>query len=282
MRRLKDLVPTVENVTNETISRNLNGNMNSEFISSLKYAAILQKGILPKPRHFNRIFDDSFVLFLPQHIISGDFYWLSEVNDDLVYVAVGDCTGHGVPGAMLSILGNNMLTYAILKKRIKKVNRILMEMDKRFIESFSSDMQDEGFNNDWMDISLCCIDRKNKMIHYAGAKQKAFLVQKKGIEILKGSVYPLGGWQISADRNFESKSIAYKTGDTLYLSTDGFQDQIGGPKDKKYKSIALRKLLEENASDCLEDQKNRLLSEHLDWKGANEQTDDICLIGLRL
>jgi serine phosphatase RsbU (regulator of sigma subunit) len=260
----------------------LSGDRNQEFISSLKYAAILQQGILPKPRHFERVFDDSFILYLPQQIISGDFYWLSQEKDGLIYVAVGDCTGHGVPGAMLSILANNMLTYAILNKRIKKVNKILMEMDKRFIESFSSDMDDVGFNNDWMDISLCCIDLNAKMIHYSGAKQKALLVNESGAKTLKGTIYPLGGWQIEKDRNFESISIPFKSGDALYLSSDGFQDQIGGPKDKKYKSIELRKILSENYKLSMETQKGLFLSEHMDWKGANEQTDDICLMGLRL
>lgn len=255
---------------------------NNEFLSSLKYAAILQQGILPKQRHFDRIFQDSFVLFLPQHIISGDFYWLSQVNEDLIYVAVGDCTGHGVPGAMLSILGNNMLNYAILNKRMKKVSKILMEMDKHFIESFSSEMSDDGFNNDWMDISLCCIDRRNKIIHFAGAKQKVMLVRETGAELLKGSNYPLGGWQIAKDRSFNMESVAYDAGDALYLSSDGFQDQLGGPNDKKFKSVTLRNILQDNASLTMTEQKNLLYSEHIDWKGTNEQTDDICLIGLRL
>lgn len=253
-----------------------------EFVSSLKYAAILQQGIFPKQRHFDRIFDDSFVLYLPQQIISGDFYWLSEVSDDLIYLAVGDCTGHGVPGAMLSILANNLLSYSILNKKIKKTSKILKELDKRFIESFSSDNHETGFNNDWFDISLVCIDRTNKTIQYSGAKRKALLLKEQGYTVLKGSNYPIGGWQMAEKRDFESITVKYEPGDTLYLSSDGFQDQIGGVKDKKYKSVRLEECLFKYASMDMVTQKKLIHSEHLDWKGANEQTDDICLIGVRL
>jgi serine phosphatase RsbU (regulator of sigma subunit) len=255
---------------------------NFEFVSSLKYAAILQRGIFPKQRHFDRVFEESFVLYLPQQIISGDFYWLSQVNDHLTYLAVGDCTGHGVPGAMLSILANNLLSYSILNKRIKKTSKILQELDKRFIESFSSDLQEEGFNNDWFDISLVCINSKNKTIQYSGAKRKGLLVQKEGSKILKGSNYPIGGWQMAEKRHFDSITISYEPGDALYLSSDGYQDQIGGHKDKKYKSYRLKDTLITNSKSSMEKQKNLLLNQHKDWKGANEQTDDICLVGVRL
>ena len=125
---------------------------------SLKYAAFLQQGIFPKQRHFDRVFKESFVLYLPKEIVSGDFYWLAEV-DDLVYIAVGDCMGHGVPAALLSVLVYNLLDYAILNKRIKKTYKILKEVNKRFTESFSSAENGQELNNDWVDISLCCIDK---------------------------------------------------------------------------------------------------------------------------
>ena len=281
IRKLESLC-ALENERIEDKIEELCSHKNFEFVSSLKYAAILQQGIFPKQRHFNRIFEDSFVLYLPQQIISGDFFWLSQVNDDLTYLAVGDCTGHGVPGAMLSILANNLLSYSILNKRLKKTNKILKEMDKRFIESFSSDQHEVEFNNDWFDVSLVCIDRKNKTVQFSGAKRKALFVNKDGFKTIKGSSYPIGGWQMEEERHFDSTTIKYEEGDLLYLSSDGFQDQIGGPKNKKYKSLRLKEWLNKNSSLKLDDQKQMLLAEHFYWKGGNEQTDDICIVGVRL
>lgn len=266
-----------------SFSVNLNDYFNSDnqLYSSLKYAAFLQQGIFPKQRHFDRIFKESFVLYMPKEIVSGDFYWLAEV-DDLVYIAVGDCMGHGVPAALLSVLVYNLLDYAILNKRIKRTCKILKEIDKRFAESFTSTEQNQVFNNDWVDISLCCIDRKKKQIHFSGAHHKIFLSGNEYFKVFKGVFNPVGSWQITNDNSFNSISFCYNDNDILYLGSDGFQDQVGEFTDMKYRGVCLQRYIRSISYLPLIDQKTELEKEFFRWKGKNKQSDDVCIVGIRL
>jgi serine phosphatase RsbU (regulator of sigma subunit) len=252
-----------------------------EIIAGLKYAAFLQQGILPKQRHFDRIFSDSFTLYLPYQFVSGDFYWVAQC-DDLTYLAVGDCMGHGVPGAMLSILVHRLLDYAILNKRIKKTNKILREIDHRFIETFNPEDHLPGFDNDWVDLSLCCIDTTRKTIYFSGAKRSVVHVSKGNCNVYSGSPYPIGGWQIESERSFDSTCFCYSEGDVLYLLSDGFQDQTGGDYCKKYKAARLYRLLGTIFPLEMKFQKEILETEFFSWKGAGSQIDDVCLVGVRL
>lgn len=249
--------------------------------SSLKYAAFLQQGIFPKQRHFDRVFKESFVLYLPKEIVSGDFYWLAEV-DELVYIAVGDCMGHGVPAAMLSVLVYNLLDYAILNKRMKKTYKILNEVNKRFTESFSSVEYGQEFNNDWVDISLCCIDRRRKQIHFSGAHHKIFLVGSDYFKVYRGAFSPIGAWQLNRDSHYESVSVCYNENDILYLGSDGFQDQVGAVEGIKYRGTCLKKYIYSISSLPLCAQKSELANEFFRWKGNNRQNDDVCIVGVKL
>ncbi|NQX96634.1 MAG: SpoIIE family protein phosphatase [Flavobacteriales bacterium] len=252
-----------------------------EYRDSLLSAKIVQQGLLPKERHLNRIFKEHFVFYEPQHIISGDFYWVGEVNN-LKYLVVGDCTGHGVSAALLSVLALNLLEYSIMNKKIKKVHKILQEVDKRFIESFKNS-QISAFDNPWIDLSIVCIDEKENKLYYSSANRKLLLVDsEKNAQLYKGSRYPIGGWQIEENRIFDPQTIDYKTGDRIYLGSDGFQDQIGGPKNKKYKSKILHNFLVENSSYSCPNQKEILEKEFKCWKKENDQTDDVCLVGIEL
>lgn len=253
----------------------------SELFAGLRYAAMLQQGILPKQRHFDRIFDESFVVYLPYQFISGDFYWLAEL-DGLIYLAVGDCMGHGVPGAMLSVLAHNLLDYAVLKKRIKRTNRILKEFDVRFLESFSSGDLTHEFDNDWIEVALCCIDRYNKTVFFSGAHRSILLITKDETEIFKGNHYPIGGRQLLPCRNFDTVCIKYNEGDNLYLFSDGFQDQIGGANCKRYKKSKLFNTLKRISPESMKSQKEILIDEFNSWKGLNPNTDDVCVVGVKL
>lgn len=251
------------------------------YIESLKYAEIIQQGLLPKKRHFNRLVDDYFVLYQPLNILSGDFYWIGK-RDHLTYIAVGDCTGHGVPGALLSVLASSILEYSIMNKGISKTNKILKEVDKKFIESFSG-VKEEFFNNDWVDISLVCIDRKDNKLYFSSANRKMCIMGiDNSIHILEGSSYPIGGWQVEQDRKFESRSFTFQKGDAIYIGSDGFQDQIGGPKNKKYSSKRLHLFLREISEMDMNKQLIKLENEIKDWRGTNDQIDDICIVGIRL
>ena len=141
---------------------------------NLESARIVQQGLLPKERHFNRIFKNHFVLYKPQHVISGDFYWVGEANS-LKYLVVGDCTGHGVSAALISVLALNLFEYSIMNKKIKKVHRILQEVDKKFIESFK-DTEQTVYDNPWIDLSIVCIDEKEGKLYFSSANRKLLLV----------------------------------------------------------------------------------------------------------
>lgn len=251
------------------------------YIESLNYAQIIQRGLLPKKRHFKRLFEDYFVIYKPLNILSGDFYWIGK-KDHLTYVAVGDCTGHGVPGALLSVLASSILEYSIMNKGLNKTNKILQEVDKKFIESFSG-AKEEFFNNDWVDIALVCIDNKENKIYFSSANRKICIVNSIAeYQVLAGSPYPIGGWQVEEHRKFESRSYAFQKGDCLYIGTDGFQDQIGGPKNKKYSSKRLHELFGQLSKKEMNDQATLLENEFMDWKGTNDQIDDVCVLGIRL
>jgi serine phosphatase RsbU (regulator of sigma subunit) len=247
----------------------------------LRYAELIQQALLPKERHFKRIFEESFVFYRPQNHVSGDFYWIGK-KDNLKYIAVGDCTGHGISAALLAVLAANILEYVVMNKGIKKTNRILMALDNRFIESFSNTL-DEQFNNDWVDISLCCIDEQQEKIYFSSANRKMLHISADGVSsILRGSSYPIGGWQIEKNRSFKSTSVSYKKGDTIYLGSDGMQDQIGGPNNKKYKSVNLHRFLESIHDLPFSSQLEIVEREFYQWKSENMQQDDVCLVGIRL
>lgn len=250
-------------------------------IEGLSSAELVQQALLPKERHFERLFKDSFVYYRPKHIISGDFYWVGRKHD-FTYLVVGDCTGHGISAALLSVLALNLLEYVIMNKGVKKPNKILKEFDKKFIESFKySDKRNE--DNPWIDISLVCIDEVEGKIYYSAANRKVLIRKLNGSsEIYSGSRYPIGGWKVEENRTFDTITINFEPGDKLYLGSDGFQDQIGGPKNKKFKSKRLHELLISSGNTTLEIQKQGLISEFNLWKHENEQVDDVCIVGVEL
>ena len=246
--------------------------LNNHF--ELHNAKVIQQGMMPKKRHFDRLFKKSFVIYLPKNVISGDFYWVGKKNN-LDYIVVGDCTGHGISAALLSILAINLFEYSIMNKGIKKTNKILKEVDKRFIESFKNHELDK-FDNPW-------IDKTKKQIYFSSANRKIVLVKsKKEVKIISGSRYPIGGWQLNSNRTFDSKIISYEEGDHIYLGSDGYQDQIGGSKNKKFKSKNLHQMFSEIHQNDITNKKDILLDTFYQWKGNNEQTDDVCLIGITL
>lgn len=281
-RFLVDKLKSNQEIDNEQLKNQFISlyHYHNELTASLKYAEIIQKGVLPKERHFKRLFSDYFVMYVPQTFVSGDFYWIGEVDDQILF-AVGDCTGHGVPGAMLTMLAQSFLNYIILGKKMTNTSEILKEFDKKFIETFKHDVENQ-FHNDWIDISLCCYDKKKMKLQFSSAKRKMMLVSNLDNEIFKGSNYPLGGWQIEDERLFESQVINVNKGDMVFLGSDGFQDQIGGTNSKKFGSKQLHELLSEIAHLPCDKQLMILKRAFKKWKQDETQLDDICLMGIRL
>lgn len=248
--------------------------------NELLNARIIQQGLLPKKRHFNRIFAESFVLFKPQNIISGDFYWVGKKNN-LKYLVVGDCVGHGISAALLSVLGINLFQYAIMTKGLKRTDQILNEVDKKFIESFKSGGK-ESFDTPWIDLSIVCINEAEQSYSFSSANRKLLHISKNEMSVKRGNRYPIGGWQLEQNRNFERQIVHYKKGDLIFMGSDGFQDQLGGEQNKKYKSKNLHQFLFEQRLSGMEKLKKNLNREFENWKINHEQVDDVCIVGAQL
>lgn len=248
---------------------------------STPYATLVQNALLPKKRHFDRLFEDHFVMFRPKNIVSGDFYWVGEKRG-LKYIAVGDCVGHGTSAALLSVLVLNLLEYVIMNKGIKRVDKIMREIDKKFTESFSS-ISNQRFDTPWIDMSLICIDNRKSKMYFASGNRTLLHVPQEGTpNLLKGSNYPIGGWQVQEDRNFYSICSEYKKGDSIYLGSDGYQDQFGGSNNKRYYAKNLHQLLERNAQSSFNKQLTILQDQFQNWKQEMSQTDDVCIVGIKL
>ncbi|MFL5762864.1 MAG: SpoIIE family protein phosphatase [Bacteroidia bacterium] len=253
----------------------------NEIEQSFRYAKRIQTAILPPEKFVNEILNDSFVLFKPKDIVSGDFYWM-EIVDRKILIAAADCTGHGVPGAMVSMVGNNCLNKAVHEFGLEKPSDILNKLTELVEGTFvHKDVQyTEEEIKDGMDISLCCIDPHNKQIEWAGANNPFWLLREGKMQEITADKQPIGKFD---DRTpFTNHVIPFLEGDCLYLFTDGYADQFGGPAGKKFKYRQLQELLLSINSRPMQEQK-RILDERFEsWRGVLEQIDDVCIIGVRL
>jgi serine phosphatase RsbU (regulator of sigma subunit) len=249
---------------------------------SVQYAKRIQNAVLPEPKMLDHFMPEYFLFYKPRDVVSGDFYWATKVNDKIILIN-SDCTGHGVPGAFMSMIGIVILEQIVERERITSPLEI--------IERVHSDIQSllyrkkESNIRDGMDIAICMIDTKKQKITFAGAKQHLLLIQDNKIEIIKGAKKSVGDRQErSEDIKFFETKIDYTDKETtFYLYSDGFQDQFGGPKNRKYMAKRFRELLVGIADLSMEKQRKRIDTEFLVWKGKyTEQTDDISVIGVRL
>lgn len=248
---------------------------------SLRSAELVQQALLPKKRHFERMFDDSFVLYLPKDILSGDFYWIGQKNEYRIII-VGDCTGHGIPAALVSVLALNLFEYVVMNKGVNEAHKILEEVEKRYIESFKH-IDEDTFDNPWIDLSVICINDPMQRIQFASANRKLlYVVDSSSSHVYKSTGYPLGGWQLRENRTFEPVYIPYSKGSKLYLGSDGFQDQFGGARGKKYGSLRLHEFLQKHSHLSFSEQRALLEEEFQSWRTREDQTDDICIVGVKL
>jgi len=252
----------------------------TEHESSLIYAQTIQNGLLPKIRHFDKFFKDHFILYKPQDKIGGDFYWLTS-KGDTIYFALADCTGHGVSGAMLSVLGISLLNY-VIQKNFSEVGEYLTELDKKWIETFNNELHDSQFNNDWLEITLISYHTKSKEFQYACGGGEFAIHQNNNIEIYKGNSFPIGGWQIEKNRVFETFKIDIEENAKLYFFSDGIKHQFDKDNSKKFSRKRLLNTINFYNSEPMNQQKDFLEFILDSWKGNTKQTDDISLIGLAI
>ncbi len=245
-----------------------------EIVDSINYAQKIQNALLASKIELNANLKDHFILLKPKDIVSGDFTWATK-KDNLFYLACCDSTGHGVPGAFMSLLNIGFLSEAIKERNIIEPGKIFDYVRGRLIETIGNDDQKDGF-----DGVLICLDINSKTITYAAANNSPLLISNKEAIYLKCDKMPVGdGIRTESFTNFK---LEYQTNDSLYLFTDGYPDQFGGPKGKKFKYKPLETLLQQNASLRLEEQKQMLNSTFEAWKGNLEQVDDVCIIGITL
>lgn len=254
--------------------------MHDDITDSINYANRIQHAILPDSRELDEYFTASTVVYLPKDIISGDFYW-SHRYHDLTFVAVVDCTGHGVPGALMSMIGNNLLNQVIIEHRETDEGRILTEMDRELERLLKRD-RSINYINDGMDMSLCIIDSKKKTLSFAGAQQSALFINKDGMRELESTKLTIGGLGTGEPKKFNVTTLDYTAGDRVYMLSDGFQDQFGGPKGKKFFRKNVIALIESLQVRPLAEHGHYLQKEFLAWKGQEMQMDDVTIVGLEL
>ncbi len=258
---------------------------NREITDSINYAKNIQNAFIPSEEKFNSYFRDSFVLFKPKDIVSGDFYWVHS-KGDLIFYVTADCTGHGVPGGFMTMLGLSFLDEIIAGQNIQDPAEVLNLLRDKIINTLNQ-TGTVGQNKDGMDITVCCIHKKNKELIYSSANNDMYIVrnkmnqtEEKEFIVLKANRQPCGYSDLN--KPFTQHVIQLEEGDCLYTFTDGFADQFGGPKGKKFRYKQFEQMLVKNAHMGFSVQKNLLNHENETWKGTLEQVDDILVIGVKI
>jgi serine phosphatase RsbU (regulator of sigma subunit) len=251
---------------------------NDNVTSSINYAQRIQKAMLPQEDRIQNVFRESFIMFRPRDIVSGDFYWYTEMDGKKIFT-VADCTGHGVPGAFMSMIGINLLNEIINVRNVTDSGSILYKLNEGVQKSLK---QESSNNKDGMDMTLIVIDEEQKSIQFSGAKNPLVYVQNGELHVIKGNSNPIGGISKNGNRDYETHTIPYEKDMMVYMFSDGFQDQFGGPDDKKYMVKRFKVLLHEIANKPTEKQIT-ILNQELDaWMKNTRQLDDILVAGIRL
>jgi sigma-B regulation protein RsbU (phosphoserine phosphatase) len=246
---------------------------------SIQYASRIQSALMLPSEELDRLLPTHFILNKPKDIVSGDYYWVSHKNNSMI-VAVADCTGHGVPGAFMSIMGINFLSEIVSKREIFKANEILNELREHLIRSLGqTGHRDE--TRDGMEMALCIVDLESNQLQFSGAFRPLYIFRNKELIEIKGDRMPIGIYNEEVV-SFTNKEMKVQDNDVFYLFTDGYVDQIGGPDRKTYKSRKFKKLLREIHLKPLKEQKSILEKEHLAWRSKIEQIDDILIMGIRI
>jgi ligand-binding sensor domain-containing protein/serine phosphatase RsbU (regulator of sigma subunit) len=275
LRERESTMTEIEQQKEELIFKNKN------ITDSIHYAKRIQEALLPSEIHFKKILPDSFILYMPKDIVSGDFYWVNE-TDNKIFVAAIDCTGHGVPGAFMSIIGVELLRNITNVMGINDAAEILNRLDKGVHDTFSKSPNDQAINvKDGMDVSFCVIDKELNTVQFAGAFSNLYLIRDSKIIEVKGDRFTVGIGYDPDKPLFQNHDIEVHPDDMIYMFTDGYVDQFGGSEGKKYKFRRFRHLLLSIHKYPLDIQRKYLLGSINEWKGEHEQVDDILIIGIK-
>ncbi|GAB1445699.1 MAG: PAS domain S-box protein [Cyclobacteriaceae bacterium] len=254
-------------------------NKNKKINDSINYAKRIQNAILPDSKVLSDVLPDSFILYKPRDVVSGDFPWFVRLNDD-IFIAAVDCTGHGVPGALLSLIGYFLLNDIVKSRKITDPGQILDLLDEGVTQTLRQD-QDNSMTKDGMDIALCRINAQNGVVEYAGAHRPLYVIKDGVMQEIKGNKFPIGGGTAKNQTNFTSHKLCLETSDSIYFSSDGFPDQFGGPELRKFGSKRVRELIERVHHLPASEAAMIFDKEWECWRGTEKQTDDVLLIGIK-
>lgn len=249
-----------------------------DITDSIRYAKRIQESILQTGEHVKQIFADSFILYKPKDIVSGDYYWFYE-DEQYKFAAVADCTGHGVPGAMMSIVANSIFKEVFLNQKEKETDKILYALDRELEKALNSNPDE--ISNDGMDIALVRIDKVSGELQFSGALRSIMVINEIGVTDLRGSRYPLGFYP-DVQKAFDKVNMTLSADSAVYLYSDGFADQFGGEQLKKMNRVNFKELLKTAYEMPIEEQEAFLEYAFNNWKQDEAQTDDVIVIGIKL
>ena len=246
---------------------------------SIAYAGKIQGALVPDAGVYAEMFDDHFVLNRPKDTVSGDFHWYHRIGEDACFVAAADCTGHGLPGAMMAAIGCSLLNEIVSTHPHKDPAELLALLNERMVHTLHQSGRRMGAG-DGMDVALCRIDRRKRELLFAGAFRPLYWMHEGQISVINGDRKPIGGSQHGDPRKYTVHRVASHSGDRIYLFSDGYVDQFGGPERKRFMSARFNQMLQENQHLPMAMQAEVLDRAFLDWKGVNEQVDDVCVLGI--
>jgi PAS domain S-box-containing protein len=253
-------------------------NKNKKITESINYAKRIQNAILPNSRVISKALPDSFILYKPRDVVSGDFPWFVQIKDE-IFIAAVDCTGHGVPGALLSLIGYFLLNDIVRSRKITEPGKILDLLDEGVTTTLRQD--EDSTTKDGMDIALCKINMTKREVEYAGAHRPLYVMKQGAMEEVKGNKFPIGGGIFKNQTNFTNTKIKLEAGDSIYFSSDGFPDQFGGPEGRKFGPKRVRDIIERVHKTPMQEAISTFDVEWEGWRGETKQTDDVLLIGIK-
>ncbi len=255
---------------------------NLQINDSLNYAKLIQEATLPKKDYIEKILPNSFIFFKPRDVVSGDFYWFEKI-DNLIFAAAVDCTGHGVPGAFMSMIGTTLLNEIVVENKTFDTAQILTKLNLGVIHSLNQRADSNFVQNDGMDITICCINKEKHSIDISCAGHTCYVINNETLSTIRGDIFPVG--DIFPNRpkpKFTQHSVKINKESTIYMFSDGFQDQFGGEKNEKYLSSNFKKLLWKNHNLSMKKQYEILREQFNTWKGKYQQIDDVLVIGINI
>lgn len=285
-RDIRERLRMENEITNQA---NVIEQKNRDITDSITYARRIQQAILPTEAEMKQFFPENFVLYIPKDIVSGDFYWCTGVTTTpssgparkLSVLAAVDCTGHGVPGAFMSIVGYTILNQTIREAGVNSAGDALDYLNREVIRTLKQKADDDWSVKDGMDVGLAAVDWTNMELEFAGANNPLYIIRKGELTEIKGTKQPIGAY-LQEQKSFENNRFKLEKGDEVYLLTDGFADQFGGGKGKKFRYKQLKDALISVHGLPMDEQRRRMNEIFYDWKGDHDQTDDVCLIGFRI